>query len=239
MALLAFRPRSFLRAFFAFLLVWPLLVQPVMAQSILRDAETEALFHDISLPLIKAAGLDPRNVRIVLIGDKSINAFTAGGQDVFINSGLLAAADNANEVQGVIAHELGHVAGGHVLRSQEGIKQATGIMLLSLLLGAAAIAAGAGDAGVGILGAGQELAITVSMGWCPHPLWPSLPTDWHLSLRIADDALYQAKSGGRNRWVGYVPGEAPNEPPSLENGTAELELSGQLLRRAQPEPSER
>ena len=71
MALLAFRPRSFLRAFFAFLLVWPLLVQPVMAQSILRDAETEALFHDISLPLIKAAGLDPRNVRIVLIGDKS------------------------------------------------------------------------------------------------------------------------------------------------------------------------
>lgn len=87
--------------------------------------------------------------------------------------------------------------------------------------------------------AGQELAITVSMGWCPHPLWPSLPTDWHLSLRIADDALYQAKSGGRNRWVGYVPGEAPNEPPSLENGTAELELSGQLLRRAQPIPSER
>ena len=87
--------------------------------------------------------------------------------------------------------------------------------------------------------AGQDLAITISMGWCPHPLWPSLTTDWHLSLRIADDALYQAKSGGRSRWVGYVPGEAPNEPPSLENGTAELELSGQLLRRAQPIPSER
>lgn len=159
MALLAFRPRSILRAIFAFLLVWPLMVQPVLAQSILRDAETEALFHDMSLPLIKAAGLDPRNVRIVLIGDKSINAFTAGGQDVFIHSGLLAAADNANEVQGVIAHELGHVAGGHVLRSEEGIKQATGIMLLSLLLGAAAIAAGAGDAGAGILGAGQQVAI--------------------------------------------------------------------------------
>ncbi len=159
MILLAFRARPVLRTLLALFLVWPLMVQPVLAQSILRDAETEALFHDISLPLIKAAGLDPRNVRIVLIGDKSINAFTAGGQDVYIHSGLLAAADNANEVQGVIAHELGHVAGGHVLRSQEGIKQATGIMLLSLLIGAAAIAAGAGDAGVGILGAGQELAV--------------------------------------------------------------------------------
>ena len=155
----AYRFRLSLRALFALLIVWPMMVQPVMAQSILRDAETEALFHDMSLPLIRAAGLDPRNVRIVLIGDRSVNAFTAGGQDVFLHSGLIAAAENANEVQGVIAHELGHVAGGHVLRSSEGIKQATGIMLLSLLLGAAAIAAGAGDAGAGILGVGQQVAI--------------------------------------------------------------------------------
>ena len=88
MVSLAFRPRSMIRSLFAFLLIWAVTVQPVMAQSILRDAETEALFHDISLPLIKAAGLDPRNVRIVLIGDKSINAFTAGGQDVYVHSGL-------------------------------------------------------------------------------------------------------------------------------------------------------
>jgi predicted Zn-dependent protease len=136
-----------------------LVVQPVMAQSILRDAETESLFNDISEPLIKAAGLNPRNVRILLIGDKSINAFTAGGQDVYIHSGLMAAASNANEVQGVIAHELGHVAGGHVLRTEEGIKTATGITLLSLVLAAAAIAAGAGEAGAGILAAGQQAAL--------------------------------------------------------------------------------
>ena len=80
MALLAVRLRSILRALFGFILVWPLLVQPVMAQSILRDAETEALFLEMSVPIIKAAGLDPRNVRIVLIGDRSINAFTAGGR---------------------------------------------------------------------------------------------------------------------------------------------------------------
>ena len=134
-------------------------VQPAAAQSILRDAETEALFQDMSAPLIKAAGLDPNNVNVVLIGDPSINAFVAGGQTVYIHSGLIKAADNANQVQGVIAHELGHVAGGHVIRSSDGIKQATGITLLSLVLGAAAIAAGAGEAGLGILGAGQQAAM--------------------------------------------------------------------------------
>lgn len=134
-------------------------MQPVHAQSILRDAETEALFADMSRPLIQAAELDPANVRIVLIGDQSINAFVAGGQIVYIHSGLITAADNANEVQGVIAHELGHIAGGHVIRSSEGFQTATGITLLSLILGAAAIAAGAGEAGAGILAAGQQAAL--------------------------------------------------------------------------------
>ena len=55
-------------------------VQPLAAQSILRDAETEALFHDMASPLVAAAGLDPRNVDIVLVGDPSLNAFVAGGQ---------------------------------------------------------------------------------------------------------------------------------------------------------------
>ena len=134
-------------------------VQPAFAQSILRDAETETLFRDMSAPLIKAAGLEPKNVDIVLINDPEINAFVAGGQVVYIHSGLISAASNANEVQGVIAHELGHIAAGDVLRGSDGIKQATGITILSLLLGAAAIAAGAGDAGAGILAAGQQAAL--------------------------------------------------------------------------------
>lgn len=136
-----------------------LTVQPAAAQSVLRDAETEALFRDISAPLIKAAGLEPRNVDIVLLNDGSINAFVAGGQIVYIHSGLIAAADSANEVQGVIAHELGHVAAGDMLRSSAGASEATGITLLSLLLGAAAIAAGGGQAGAGILMAGQQAAM--------------------------------------------------------------------------------
>jgi predicted Zn-dependent protease len=136
-----------------------ILAQPAAAQSILRDAETEALLRDMSAPLIEAAGLPAKNVEFALVGDQEINAFVAGGQVVYINAGLIQAADNANEVQGVIAHELGHLAAGDILRGSDGAKAATGITLLSLLLGAAAIAAGAGDAGAGILLAGQQAAL--------------------------------------------------------------------------------
>ena len=147
------------RATGLFLTIASLTVTPAMAQSILRDAETEALFDEISAPMIAAAGLDPKNVDIILIQDKEINAFVAGGQAVYIHSGLITTADTANEVQGVIAHELGHVSGSHVVRFNEGIKAATGISILSLVLGIAAIAAGAGDAGAGILAAGQQAAL--------------------------------------------------------------------------------
>jgi predicted Zn-dependent protease len=134
-------------------------IQPAAAQQVLRDAETEQLLRDISRPLIIAAGLQPENVQVVLLGNREINAFVAGGQIVYLHSGLFTVADNVNEVQGVIAHELGHITGGHILRSYEGMRQATGIMVLSLLLGAAAIAAGGGEAGMGIMAAGQQAAM--------------------------------------------------------------------------------
>ncbi|NJR78818.1 M48 family metalloprotease [Sphingomonas corticis] len=136
-----------------------LAVQPAHAQSILRDAETEKLLNDMSAPLITAAGLRPRDVRIVLVNDDSINAFVAGGQMVFVHTGTLQAATSANEVQGVIAHELGHIAGGHVPLAGGAMKEATGITLLSLLIGVAAIAAGGGEAGAGVMAAGQQAAM--------------------------------------------------------------------------------
>ena len=116
------------------------------AQQVLRDAETENFFRDMSAPIITAAGMDPHNVDVVLLNDGEINAFVAGGQTVYINSGLIAAADHAEEVQGVFAHELGHIVGGHVIRGGEGAKPAMSITLLSLLLGAAAAVAGAPEA---------------------------------------------------------------------------------------------
>lgn len=134
-------------------------VRPVAAQSILRDAETEALLQDMMDPLLVAAGLQPGQVRVHLLGERSINAFVAGSQDIYVFSGLIEAAGSAEEVQGVLAHELGHVMGGHAIRVNEGAKAATGISLLSLLLGAAAIAAGGGEAGMGIMMAGQQAAL--------------------------------------------------------------------------------
>jgi predicted Zn-dependent protease len=127
--------------------------------SVLRDTETEQLFRDISVPLIKAADLSPRSVRVVLLNDPEINAFVATGQTVYIQSGLLLAADNVNQLQGVIAHELGHVAGGHSIRMQEGAGAASGISIATMILGAIAVAAGAGEAGMGVMMAGQRAAL--------------------------------------------------------------------------------
>ena len=134
-------------------------VQPAAAQQVLRDSETELLFRDMSRPLIEAAGLRPDNVKIVLIRDNEINAFVATGQVVYIHTGLLQKADNANQLQGVIAHELGHVVQGVQIRMGEGVRSATAITILSLVLGLAAAAAGAPDAGMGLMMAGQRAAM--------------------------------------------------------------------------------
>jgi predicted Zn-dependent protease len=154
-----FRLASFARLLMLIALSFASLVQPAAAQSVLRDAETEAMLREISRPLVEAAGLQPDNVRIVLLHERDINAFVAGGQIIYIHSGLITTAENANEVQGVIAHELGHITGGHIIRLQQGIQQATGIMILSLVLGAAAMAMGAGEAGMGVMAAGQQAAM--------------------------------------------------------------------------------
>ena len=135
-----------------------LIAQPVAAQSILRDAETEALLQEMVDPLAKAAGLQEGAVEIVLVGDPSINAFVAGGQRIYIHSGLINAADTANEVQGVMAHELGHITGGHIIRHSEGAGNAMKITLLSALLGAAAALAGGGEAAMGAFALGQQVA---------------------------------------------------------------------------------
>ncbi|MBB6503400.1 putative Zn-dependent protease [Sphingomonas endophytica] len=136
-----------------------LLAQPAQAQSLLRDAETESLLKDMSAPLVTAAGLRPADVSFALVNDDSINAFVAGGQTVYIHTGLLQQADSANQVQGVIAHELGHIADGHVITGAQAQKPAMGVYLLSMVLGLAAMAAGGGEAGAGILAAGQQVAM--------------------------------------------------------------------------------
>src|SRR4029079_282751 len=100
-------------------------VRPAYAQrdqgpSLLRDTETEQLFKDMARPLVVAAGLDPNSVNVVLLNDPEVNAFVATGQTVYVQSGLLEITDNVNQLQGVVAHELGHVVAGDSIRSGHG-----------------------------------------------------------------------------------------------------------------------
>ena len=136
-----------------------LTTRPALAQSILRDAETEQLLLDMAAPLVEVSELESDNIEIVLINDPSLNAFVAGGQRIYIHSGLLDAADTANEVQGVIAHELGHITGGHIVRYGQGAEAASNVSLLSLLAGVGAALAGAGDAAMAAIMMGQRAAL--------------------------------------------------------------------------------
>ena len=138
---------------------------PAAAQSVLRDAETEALLQDMLDPLLEAAAMDPGSVDVILINDNSINAFVAGGQRIYVHTGLLNAADTANEVQGVLAHELGHITGGHVLRNYEGARNAMRVTLLSTLAGIAAALAGGGEAAMGVMALGQQAAMSNYLGF--------------------------------------------------------------------------
>ncbi|MCK5424908.1 MAG: M48 family metalloprotease [Emcibacter sp.] len=125
--------------------------------AILRDAEIERTIRRLAEPIFKVADLDKNSVSTYLINDNSLNAFVAGGQNIFIHSGLLIQAKDANQVIGVIAHETGHITGGHLSRFSDGIKSATVMTLLGAILGAAAIAAGNGDAGMALILGGQHI----------------------------------------------------------------------------------
>jgi predicted Zn-dependent protease len=123
--------------------------------SFIRDAEIEALIRRYATPVFNAAGLDAEAVRIYLVNDARLNAFVAGGQNLFLNTGLLARAESPNQVIGVIAHETGHISGGHLARTQEAMRNATAQMIIAMVLGAAAAAAGGGgNAAGGVIAGG-------------------------------------------------------------------------------------
>ncbi|MCE2510698.1 MAG: M48 family metalloprotease [Alphaproteobacteria bacterium] len=152
----------FIRLVTAILCVAGLWAQEAHAQqriSLIRDAEIETIIRHWATPLFQAAKLDPSGIGIHLVGDKSLNAFVAGGQHLFINTGLLMRAENPGQVIGVIAHETGHIAGGHLIRGQEALRNASTQMLLAAILGVAVgVAGGGGDAAMAILSGGSGVA---------------------------------------------------------------------------------
>ena len=139
-----------------------LLFLPETAQarsfSFIRDAEIEGTIRLFGAPLFAVAGLEPSAVRVALVNDPSRDAGVAGGQKIFINTGLLTASDNANQVIGVIAHETGHITGGHLARSQDALRDASAQSIMAFVLGAAAAVAGQGGAGQAIIAGGTQVA---------------------------------------------------------------------------------
>ncbi|MCU0984200.1 MAG: M48 family metalloprotease [Acetobacteraceae bacterium] len=128
--------------------------------TIIRDAETEALLRSIYAPLFAAAGLNRSFVRVTIIRDRSINAFVTTGNRMFINTGLLMQVASVEEVAGVIAHETGHVTGGHIARMPEELRNAQIRTIVALLLGgAAAVATGQSGAAVAGAAAGTSMAM--------------------------------------------------------------------------------
>lgn len=134
--------------------------EPAQARSFsfIRDAEIEDTIRLFGAPLFAIAGLEPSAVRVYLVNDPSLNAFVAGGQKIFINTGLLIASDNANQVIGVLAHETGHITGGHLARTQDALRDASAQSILTFVLGAVAAVAGQGGAGQAIIAGGSQIA---------------------------------------------------------------------------------
>lgn len=130
--------------------------QPI---SFIRDTELENTIRGYATPIFVAAGLDPTAVRIYLVNDRQINAFVAGGQNLFINTGLLMRSEDAGQVIGVIAHEAGHISGGHLVRVHDALARGTAESILAVVLGAAAMVAGAPEVGAAVMSGGQNVAM--------------------------------------------------------------------------------
>lgn len=124
-----------------------LMPRTASAQSIIRDTEIEAYMKEWLKPVFDAAGMSQDQVNIILVQDDQINAFVAGGSNIFLYTGLLMKTDGPGEVIAVTAHELGHVKGGHLIRGRELMEQASYESILGMILGVgAAIASGDGGA---------------------------------------------------------------------------------------------
>ena len=133
---------------------------PVHAQAkgppVLRDTETEQLLREYTRPILRVAGLEKQNIQMVIINESAFNAFVADGRRIFVNYGAILQSETPNQLIGVLAHETGHLAGGHLAKLHERLAQAQTQMIIAMLLGAGAVVAGAarGSAGSGLADAG-------------------------------------------------------------------------------------
>ena len=120
---------------------WAQEVPPGAIPGVIRDAETEQLLRDYANPILKAAGVNAGATKIILIGDRSFNAFVANGRKIFVNVGALMEAKTPNEMIGVLAHETGHISGGHLAGLHAEMAKAQILAIVGMLAGAGAMVA--------------------------------------------------------------------------------------------------
>src|SRR4051794_19398133 len=162
--------RSVSRLVLAALLTATLAIRPGVAaaqddrETLIRDTEIEEILHKDADPILRAAGITPSTVQIALIGSKELNAF-AGPGVMGINTGLILQTKNPNQLQGVMAHETGHLAAGHSFRSGEMNRAGMRPFLLTMGLGVLAALAGSGDAAVGRMGSAGYFGPLGAMGY--------------------------------------------------------------------------
>ena len=128
------------------------------AQTVIRDDETERYLRELADPLLEAAGLRPEDLRLFVLADPQLNAFVAGGQNLFLYTGLIGSTTTPEQLAGVIAHEIGHIAGGHLTRLARAGERAGMQALIGALVGVAAAVAGAPQLGTAAIVGSQGLA---------------------------------------------------------------------------------
>src|ERR1700675_2490639 len=121
----------------------PALAQQQKGPPVIRDTESEQLLREYTRPILRTAGLEKQNIQIVIINESVFNAFVADGHRIFVNYGAMMQSETPNQIIGVMAHETGHLAGGHLAKMREQMAQAQTQMIIAMLLGAGAMVAGA------------------------------------------------------------------------------------------------
>lgn len=139
---------------------WMFLPPSAWALSVIRDTETEELLLGYIRPIFEAGGLNPQNAEVVIVNDPTINAFVAGGQTIFIHTGLIVKAKHPDDLIFVLSHETGHIIGGHIVRGYQALQNAQTTALISSVLGGVlAVAGGRPDAGIALMIGGQSSAM--------------------------------------------------------------------------------
>ena len=155
-----FLPSVVLCVFLAVMCFFP---ARAFALSLISDDETETFLHKIIRPIFNAAVITFNPQKVFILNDNSLNAFVSDGNYLFIHTGTLINADNVNELNGIIAHETGHIAGGHIVRQKLQINRMQSLAVASLIAaGAAAAASGNGDAAMAVL-LGSQSSLLNSM----------------------------------------------------------------------------